>query len=133
MQRSALCRSRRELSNAYFVAKFDLDTAENEPCQVCPIFRCASSGTPRRRASRPQTSSRVVLRKFQQIFSRMESYRALSCSLHEDQRMGSSCSSVYPTNYALSTLRWSPTRAQLLPARKTFGRSAGFPCRLTRR
>ena len=37
MQRSALCRSRRELSNAYFVAKFGLDTAENEPCQVCPI------------------------------------------------------------------------------------------------
>ena len=36
MQRSALCRSRRELSNAYFVAKFGLDTAENEPCQVCP-------------------------------------------------------------------------------------------------
>ena len=36
MQRSALCRSRRELSNAYFVAKFGLDTAKNEPCQVCP-------------------------------------------------------------------------------------------------
>ena len=37
MQSSALCRSRRELSNAYFLAKFGLDTAENEPCQVCPI------------------------------------------------------------------------------------------------
>ena len=36
MQRSALCRSRRELSNAYFLAKFCLDAAENEPCQVCP-------------------------------------------------------------------------------------------------
>ena len=36
MQRIALCRSQRELSNAYFVAKFGLDTAENEPCQVCP-------------------------------------------------------------------------------------------------
>ena len=33
---SALCRPRRELSNAYFLAKFCLDTAENEPCQVCP-------------------------------------------------------------------------------------------------
>ena len=32
-----LCRSRREPSNAYFVAKFGLDTAENEPCRVCPI------------------------------------------------------------------------------------------------
>ena len=29
MQRSALCRSRRELSNAYFLAKFGLDAAEN--------------------------------------------------------------------------------------------------------
>ena len=37
MQRSALCRSRRELSNAYFLAKFGFDTAENEPCKVCPI------------------------------------------------------------------------------------------------
>ena len=36
MQRSALCRSRRELLNAYFLAKFGFDTAENEPCEVCP-------------------------------------------------------------------------------------------------
>ena len=35
VQKSALCRSRRELSNAYFLAKFGFDTAENEPCQVC--------------------------------------------------------------------------------------------------
>ena len=42
MQRSALCRSRRELSNAYFVAKFGLDTAENEPCKVCPTEQCSS-------------------------------------------------------------------------------------------
>ena len=39
MQRSALCRSRRELSNAYLFAKFGFDTAENEPCKVCPIER----------------------------------------------------------------------------------------------
>ena len=32
-----MSRSRRELSNAYFLAKFGFDTAENEPCQVCPI------------------------------------------------------------------------------------------------
>ena len=32
-----MCRSRRELSNGYFLAKFGRDTAENEPCQVCPI------------------------------------------------------------------------------------------------
>ena len=30
-----MCRSRRELSNAYLLAKFEFDTAENEPCKVC--------------------------------------------------------------------------------------------------
>ena len=35
VQRGALCRSRRELSNAYFVATFRIDTAENDPCEVC--------------------------------------------------------------------------------------------------
>ena len=37
MQRCALCRSRREPSNAYLLAKFGFDTAENEPFQVCPL------------------------------------------------------------------------------------------------
>ena len=37
MQRSALCRSRRELSHKYLLAKFGFDTAENEPCKVCPL------------------------------------------------------------------------------------------------
>ena len=37
VQRSALCRSRRELSNEYLLAKFGFDTAENEPCKVCPL------------------------------------------------------------------------------------------------
>ena len=31
VQRSALCRSGRELSNEYLLAKFGFDTAENEP------------------------------------------------------------------------------------------------------
>ena len=31
------CRSRQELSNAYFVAKIGFDTAENEPSEICPI------------------------------------------------------------------------------------------------
>ena len=31
VQRSALCRSRRELSNEYLLAKFGFDKAENEP------------------------------------------------------------------------------------------------------
>ena len=34
VQRCALCRSRQELSNAYFLAKFRFDTAENEPSKV---------------------------------------------------------------------------------------------------
>ena len=29
-----MCRSRRELSNAYLLANFGLDTAENEPCRA---------------------------------------------------------------------------------------------------
>ena len=37
MQRSALCRSRREFSNEYLLAKFGFDTAENEPCKVRPL------------------------------------------------------------------------------------------------
>ena len=34
MQRSALCESRRELSNEYLLAKIGVDTAENEPLKV---------------------------------------------------------------------------------------------------
>ena len=34
VQRSALCRSRRDLSNAYLLAKIGVDTAENEPLEV---------------------------------------------------------------------------------------------------
>ena len=39
VQRSALCRSRRKLSNEYFLAKFGFDTTENEPSKVFPIVR----------------------------------------------------------------------------------------------
>ena len=41
-----MCRSRRELSNAYLLAKFGFDTAENEPCKVCTIERGGSGGDP---------------------------------------------------------------------------------------
>ena len=41
VQRSALCRSRRELSNDYLLAKFGFDTAENELCKVCPTLSVA--------------------------------------------------------------------------------------------
>ena len=37
MQKSALCRSRREVSNAYFLAKIGFDTAENEPPRTSPL------------------------------------------------------------------------------------------------
>ena len=39
----ALCRSRRELSNACLLAKFGFDTTENEPSKVCPIPRGAAN------------------------------------------------------------------------------------------
>ena len=42
VQRSALCRSRRELSNEYLLAKFGLDTAENEPIYFCLILVVSS-------------------------------------------------------------------------------------------
>ena len=38
MQRSALCRSRRELSNAYLLANIGVDTAENEHLKVWRKF-----------------------------------------------------------------------------------------------
>ena len=34
VQRSALCRSRRELFNEYWLEKIGVDTAENEPLEV---------------------------------------------------------------------------------------------------
>ena len=34
MQRNALCRSRRELSNEYLLARIGVDTAENEPLEL---------------------------------------------------------------------------------------------------
>ena len=48
VQRSGLCRSRRELSNAHFLAKFRFATAENEPCQVCPTAKARRRGRRRR-------------------------------------------------------------------------------------
>ena len=51
MQRNALCRSRRELSNAYLLAKFGFDTAENEPSKVCRIPRRRTPWRPHRTSS----------------------------------------------------------------------------------
>ena len=43
MQRNALRRSRRELSNAYLLAKFGFNTADNEPSKVRRIPAAGSS------------------------------------------------------------------------------------------
>ena len=34
------CRAWKMLSNAYFLAKFRFDTAENEPAKICKMFYC---------------------------------------------------------------------------------------------
>ena len=52
VRRSAFCRSRRELSNAYLLAKFRFDTAENEPSKVCNIERASLKETVGPRAPR---------------------------------------------------------------------------------
>ena len=48
VQRSALCKSRRELSNAHLLENFRFDTAENEPCKVnvCKNEPSASTSSP---------------------------------------------------------------------------------------
>ena len=53
VQRSAFCRSRREFSNAYFLAKFRFDTAENEPSEGCPIEAMRGLRAPGRRGAGP--------------------------------------------------------------------------------
>ena len=61
VQRSVLCRSRRELANAYLLAEFGFETAENEPSKVCPLsaYRSPRSSRSRRRSrTRPSPSSR---------------------------------------------------------------------------
>ena len=47
------CRSRQELSNAYLLAKFGFDTAENEPCKVCRRAVTAQRWSPSMMAQRP--------------------------------------------------------------------------------
>ena len=42
-----MCRSRRELSNAYLLAKFGFDTAENEPSKVWQRKACSIDREPR--------------------------------------------------------------------------------------
>ena len=56
MQRSALCRSRRELSNEYLLAKIGVDTAENEPIEVWGKYSILFTGV----LSRHPTSAPLV-------------------------------------------------------------------------
>ena len=52
-----MCRSRRELSNEYLLAKIGFDTAKNEPCQICPLSAYRS---PRCRSSGPRPAGRTA-------------------------------------------------------------------------
>ena len=61
MQRKALCRSRRELSNAYLLAKFGFDTAVNEPFEVCPLSAYRSPRLQKEEAHR-MTDTSIELR-----------------------------------------------------------------------
>ena len=59
VQRSALCKSRLEPSNEHLFAKVGFDTAENEPCEVCPLSAYRSPRllvTLMQRASRSMSS-----------------------------------------------------------------------------
>ena len=59
-----MCRSRRVLSNKYLLAKFGFDTAENEPCKVCPLSAYRS---PRLKCNAPKTQVADVSRFFGQL------------------------------------------------------------------
>ena len=119
MQRSALCRSRRELSNAYLVAKFGFDTAENEPAKVCllnepPPPRGPAPGCARRRSRRSARTGRSqILVSVCQLFHLLKKIAEgrvvlwssgrcgaleLLLSVHNDQRnlCAVRCSSVDP-------------------------------------
>ena len=68
-----MCRSRRELSNAYLLAKFRFDTAENEPSKSLPD----RTGRRSRRASAPSdlqlaAEARAVELREQDLEGRLE-------------------------------------------------------------
>ena len=87
VQRSVVYRSRRELSNAYLLAKIGFDTAENELCKVCrcrasstirsgprrpgappPRLRLRRLGAPLRRPRRPLSTQAVIFRELFILF-----------------------------------------------------------------
>ena len=65
VQKSAWCKPRRELSNEYLLAKIGVDTAENEPCKVCPLSayrspRCLPDINPTSYRTCQQQAAKVV-------------------------------------------------------------------------
>ena len=70
VQRNALCSSRRELSNEYFIAKFGFDTAENEPREVCWTVRLA-----------PEQASACSRQRFVSALTRSSSRRSALAGL----------------------------------------------------
>ena len=64
-----MCRSRRELSNAYLLAKFGFDAAENEPCKVCPTGATAGGGGDARDAVQ-DVAEAWVLAQLLELFQR---------------------------------------------------------------
>ena len=75
MQRSALCRSRRELSNDYSLAKFGFDTAENEPCKVCPLSAYRSPRLSEEDLQKVSHLHEVQARHFVEIADELRRYR----------------------------------------------------------
>ena len=75
-----MCRSRRELSNAYLLAKFGFDTAENEPSEVWPIPRRVQRCLHRRARQRGKRAAAAgaALRRFTSWPSWPRSARARS-------------------------------------------------------
>ena len=74
---NALCRSRRELSNAYLLARFGFDTAENEPSKVCRLKVTGEKGHRGRRARvqlvsavREPRTTLLLLRYYHQLKKR---------------------------------------------------------------
>ena len=73
-----MCRSRRELSNAYLLPKFGLDTAENEPSKVWPSPPSPwHPSLPRSSGASPSAPRRGMRQTFEGSFSFESSRRDL--------------------------------------------------------
>ena len=111
VQRSALCRSRRELSNEHLLGKFGFDTSGKEPCKVCPfsVYRSPrwtdNSGLTSAWSRRDGTSFVGVSRRVRSATQMMNS-RPFFASTSRG-RLESRCGDVRPTN---GLPRWADTQ-----------------------